>query len=81
MNNTLFNEVIEPIPAYPRRTVGELSISNPVELNFQFIFVTTTGYKGSDEYVRNQKMYKDMVNMKGSFVLGASWELPCAYGR
>lgn len=81
LNNTLFNDVIEPIPAFPRRTVGELSISNPVEPNFQFIFVTTTGYKGSDEYVRNQKMYKDMVNMKGSFVLGASWELPCAYGR
>lgn len=44
-------------------------------------FVTTSGYRGSDEYIRVLSMLDDMADLKGKFVLGASWKLPCYYGR
>ena len=44
-------------------------------------FVTTSGYRGSDEYNRILNMIDEMAELKGKMVLGASWELPCHYGR
>lgn len=44
-------------------------------------FVTTSGFKGSDEFIRVVSMTKDMADLKGKFVLGAGWRLPCFYGR
>lgn len=81
LNNELFLDVLEPIPAMPRRTVGKLTIKNPLELNGQIHFLTTAGFKGSDEYERLKQIKKDMVNLKGKFIIGSDWQLACWYGR
>lgn len=38
-------------------------------------------YRGSDEFNRLLGMIDEMAELKGKIVLGASWELPCHYGR
>lgn len=81
LNNELFQDVLEPIVNVPRITVGKKGIVDPKELNGQKNFLSTTGYKGSDEYHRNLKMIRDMIDLKGIFVLGSSWELGCYMGR
>lgn len=65
----------------PRRTIGEKAVISPYELNGMINFVTTSGYRGSDEFNRILNMIKEMAELKGKIVLGASWELPCHYGR
>lgn len=81
LNNELFKDVLEPVVNVPRRTIGEQSIISPYELNGMINFVTTSGYRGSDEFNRILNMVKEMAELKGKIVLGASWELPCHYGR
>lgn len=81
LNNDLFKDVLEPVVNVPRRTIGKQSGVNPWELNGMINFVTTSGYRGSDEYVRVLGMLDEMADLKGKFVLGASWKLPCYYGR
>lgn len=81
LNNDLFQDALLPIVEVGRSTVGKLAVVDPCELNQQINFFTTSGFKGSDEYQRNLQMYKNMVDLKGEIVLGASWLLPCWYGR
>lgn len=81
LNNTLFKDALEPVVNVPRRTIGREGIINPYELNGMINFVTTSGYRGSDEYNRILNMIDEMAELKGKMVLGASWELPCHYGR
>jgi len=81
LNNELFKDVLEPVVNVPRRTIGEQSIISPYELNGMINFVTTSGYRGSDEFNRILNMINEMAELKGKVVLGASWELPCHYGR
>ena len=81
LNNDLFKDSLEPVVNVPRRTIGMQSAVNPWELNGMINFVTTSGYRGSDEYIRVLGMFDDMTELKGKFVLGAGWKLPCYYGR
>ena len=81
LNDATFQDALKPIVEVPRYTVGKLGIADPCELNQQINFYTTSGFKGSDEYQRSLKMYDGMVNLTGDMVLGASWFLPCWYGR
>lgn len=81
LNAALFEDVLEPIPNVGRITVGTASITDPCELNHQINFFTTSGFRGTDEYLRSVQMVKDMINLKGMLVLGAGWELACWYGR
>lgn len=81
LNNSLFKDALEPVVNVPRRTIGKLSTINPYELNGMINFLTTSGYRGSDEFIRLINMIDDMANLKGKIVIGASWELPCHYGR
>ncbi|MCP1185079.1 hypothetical protein [Paenibacillus sp. 1781tsa1] len=81
LNNTLFKDALEPVVNVPRRTIGRLSAINPYELNGMINYLTTSGYRGSDEFIRLSNMIDDMADLKGKMVLGASWELPCHYGR
>lgn len=81
LNDALFQDVLKPIPEVSRYTIGKLGVVNPEELNQQINFFTTAGFRGSDEYQRSLRMIKDMVNLNGSMVLGASWFLGCWYGR
>ena len=81
LNNTLFEDALQPVVEVPRLTVGKLGIPDPCELNQQIHFFTTAGFKGSDEHARLIGMLDDMDNLNGKIVLGASWMLPCWYGR
>lgn len=79
LKSALFEDVIEPIPAMPRLLPnGE---SDPCEMNSQINFFTTAGYKGSDEFSRVIKTYRNMIDLEGKIFLGSSWLLPCFYRR
>lgn len=81
LNNELFQDALEPVTEVPRYTVGKMALVDPQELNQQIHFFTTSGFRGSDEYQRSVNMYDNMCDLKGQIVLGASWMLPCWYGR
>lgn len=81
LNNKLYEDVLEPIPNVPRRTVGRKGLIDCCEMNGQNHFLTTTGFRASDEFYRSLSMLEKMKNLDGYFVLGASWELGCYYGR
>lgn len=81
LNNTLFEDVLEPVVNIPRRTIGPKAIVNPEEMNGQIHFFTTSGFRGSDEFERNIRMLDEMAELKGKIVIGAGWELPVHYGR
>ena len=81
LNNSLFEDVLEPIVNVPRRTIGKQAIVNPEELNGQINFMTTSWFRGTDEYERNIRMIDEMGELKGKIVLGADWQLACTYGR
>lgn len=81
LNNELFQDVLEPIVNIPRRTIGKKALINPKEMNGQINYMTTAGFRGSSEFERNKQMVKDMINLKGSMVLGSDWQLAVNYGR
>jgi len=81
LNNELFQDVLEPIPNVPRRTIGKKAVINPEEMNGQIHFFTTSGFRGSDEFERNIRMVQEMINLKGKIVLGSDWQLAVHYGR
>lgn len=81
INQTIFEDALEPIADNPRRTVGKATIENPEELNRQINFYTTSGYRASYEYTRNMNMLKEMADLQGSFVIGSDWMLSAYYGR
>jgi hypothetical protein len=81
LNNALFEDVLEPIVNVPRRTIGREAVVNPEELNGQINFMTTSWFRGTDEYERNIHMIDEMAELKGKIVLGADWQLACTYGR
>lgn len=81
LNNLLYEDALAPIVEVGRRTIGELGVTDPEEMNRQINFYTTTGYRGSDEFNRNVAMVNGMRNGSGDFVIGSGWLLPCYYGR
>lgn len=81
LNNEVFEDALKPVVEVPRYTAGKLAIANPEELNRQIHFFTTPGFRGSSEFERNLHMIKNMIDLKGDFVIGANWMLPCWYGR
>ena len=81
LNNTLYEDALEPIIEVPRTTTGSSAVIDPEEMNFQIHFFTTSGYRGSDEYNRSVRMVNGMRNCSGDIVLGSGWMLPCYYGR
>ncbi len=81
LNNVLFKDALEPVVNVPRRTIGKQCLVNPEEINGQINFLSTSGFRGTDEFVRNLQMVNDMINLKGKMVLGASWHLGVHYGR
>lgn len=78
MNNYILNDVIIPIFNIPRRTAsGDI---DKKELHGSLNYFTTSGFRGTEEFHRNLKMVDEMANCKGSYVFGASWELPVFFG-
>jgi ribonucleoside-diphosphate reductase alpha chain len=80
LNNSLFQDVLEPIVNIPRPVLG-LGRHNPEELNGQIHFLTTSGFRGSDEFSRNLQMIDEMADLKGRIVIGADWQLAVRFGR
>lgn len=81
MDNVTFDDALAPVVEVGRMTAGKLSIINPEELNQQINFYTTPGFKASSEHERSINVYHDMVDLKGSILLGSDWMLGCWYGR
>ncbi|WP_405168528.1 hypothetical protein [Paenibacillus sp. FSL H3-0286] len=81
LNNSLFEDALEPIVVIPRRTIGPDALVDPQEMNSQINFFTTAGYRGSDEYERSLRMVKEMRDLKGKIVIGADWKLALNYKR
>jgi ribonucleoside-diphosphate reductase alpha chain len=81
LNNSLFEDALEPIVEVPRRTIGPIATIDPQEMNSQINFFTTAGYRGSDEYERSLRMLKEMRELKGKIVIGANWKLALNYKR
>jgi hypothetical protein len=81
LNNELFQDVLEPIVNVPRRTIGKKALVNPEELNGQINFFTTSWFRGSDEYERNLRMVREMIDLKGVMVIGSDWQLAASCGR
>lgn len=76
-----FDDALKPIVEIGRTTKGKLGIIDPLELNQQINFFTTSGFRGSDEWQRSVQMYRDMLDCKGEIVLGSGWMLACWMGR
>lgn len=81
LDNKTYEDVLEPIPNVPRRTIGKKGNIDPCEMNGQNHFLTTTGFASSDEYYRCKEILSKMKKMEGYFVIGSSWELACFFGR
>jgi ribonucleoside-diphosphate reductase alpha chain len=74
-----YDDAIEPIFNISRATMtGEI---DPEELNGQINRFSTSGYKNSDEYIKIYEMYKEMIDLKGSFIFGSDWFIPVHFGR
>lgn len=81
VSSEVFQDVLEPVVNIPRKTIGKMAVVNPYELNGQINSFTTSWYRGTDEYEKSLRMVQEMINLKGTMVLGAGWELPCELGR
>lgn len=78
MNPFILSDVIVPIFNIPRRTAsGDI---DKKELHGALNYFTTSGFRGTEEFQRNVNMIDEMAECKGSFVFGASWELPVFFG-
>jgi hypothetical protein len=75
----IFEDAISPIFNVPRRTMG--NVEDPTELNGQINRYTTSGYKNSDEYEVILSKFREMVELKGSYVFGSDWRIPVHFGR
>lgn len=78
LNNAMFKDAVEPVFSLKRWSAGDEQ--DPYELNGQFHFFTTSGYRNTEEFIRTLNFVDDMANCKGSFVFGANWELPVHFG-
>jgi hypothetical protein len=78
INAFTLSDVIVPIFNIPRRTAsGDI---DKKELHGALNFMTTSGFKGTEEHRRNLQMVDEMAECKGSFVFGADWQLPVFFG-
>lgn len=80
LQDQIFSDCLEPIVIIPRRPLGS-DKPDPYELNHNISFFSTAGFRSSTEFQRNLSMLEDMEDLKGKLVIGASWELACAFGR
>jgi ribonucleoside-diphosphate reductase alpha chain len=74
----MFKDAVQPVFSLRRWTSGDEQ--DHYELNGQLIFFTTSGYRGTDEFIRTLNYVNDMADCKGAFVFGANWELPVHFG-
>jgi len=79
VDKATFEDAIAPIFNVPRKTIA--GIEDYEELNGQLNRFTTSGYKNSDAYETIMQHFRDMVDLKGSFVYTSDWCIPVHFGR
>lgn len=81
-NEEVYQDVLEPIfTTVPRVTCGKLGIVDPFEMNGQISQLTSAGFRGSAAFFRCLHHFRNMLECKGEFCIGAGWELACHFGR
>lgn len=81
-NEEIYLDVLEPIfTTVKRKTVGKACVVDPMEMNGSVSPITSSGFRGSPAFYRCLRHFDHMIALKGEMCLGASWELPCFYGR
>lgn len=81
VDENIYNDAVKPVFDDPRRTIGRKGKIDPNENNASVNSFTTAGYRGSPAYHRCKKKYEGMLDLDGSFCLGASWKLAAYNGR
>lgn len=79
LSKAVFDNAIEPIVSEPyknQRTQGQ----HPYIVN-GLHFITTTYFVSTDAYRHNLDYTKEMLDLQGTIIFGASWRLPIAFGR
>lgn len=76
VDEAVYNDAVKPVFDDPRRTIGKHPQVDPNENNSSVNSFTTSGYRGSPAFKRCTKLFNEMVDLNGSFCLGASWKLP-----
>ncbi len=79
INHEDYEDIVAPVFVVPRQTTG--GVVDPEEHNGQVNRFTTSGYKNADEFQVITKSTEKMIDLKGSFVFGATWRMPYRYGR
>lgn len=79
LTKAVFDDAIEPIVSEPYKN-QRTQKRHPYILN-GLHFITTTYFVSTDAYRQNLQYTKEMLNLEGSIVFGASWRLPIAFGR
>lgn len=81
VDESVYKDAVKPVFDDPRRTVGRRGKIDPNENNSSINSFTTSGYRGSPAFNRCKKTYEGMLELDGSFCIGASWKLPAFNGR
>jgi len=81
VDENIYKDAVKPVFDDPRRTIGYKGMIDPNENNSSANSFTTSGYRGSPAYHRCLKIYKGMLDLDGSFAIGASWKLATFNGR
>lgn len=64
LNNSLYQDALEPIPNIPRRTIGREAVINPEELNGQINFFTTSGKLMPLHIAIHERKLGELVNAR-----------------
>ena len=81
VDENIYNDAVRPVFDDPRKTIGAHPTVDPNENNSAVSSYTTAGYRGSDAWARCVKHYVEMIDLKGSLCIGASWRLAAINGR
>lgn len=81
INEEIYDDAVRPVFDNPRRTIGRKGLIDSNENNSSVNSFTTAGYRGSPAYYRCLKAFNGMLELDGSFCLGASWKLASFNGR
>lgn len=78
LKEKMYRDALMPLTNYEYKSLYNLK-PDPYIIQRQH-FVTTAYYK-NDAYDKYSKFVDDMINLKGTMVMGASYELPAHFGR
>lgn len=79
LSKAVFDNAIEPIVSEPYKN-QKTQKQHPYIIN-GLHFITTTYFVSTDAYRQNLDYTKEMIDLQGTIIFGASWRLPIAFGR